>query len=221
MSEQWYRNRDWDAEIAAAFEAKIARGRTQKAQHLMIQGQALIARHPAIAVELLQRSIALDDEYHVNQANCYLAMAYLALGQVDAALGAYVAALEAQLRLPNIQSSAPLDFAFIVAWFARADHYPAALPILAAVKPSPFPGADFQAHAAHALILADRRSRRRSARQGARRAGGRTRRGRDGGVGRDLDGGSSQSPDRDRRRSLTLGRARHTAKSMWRARTTG
>ena len=155
MSEQWYRNRDWDSRIAAAFEAKISRGRTQKAQHLMIQGQALIERHPAIAVELLQRSIALDDEYHVNQANCYLALAHLALGQVDAALGAYVAALEAQLRVPGIRSSAPLDFAFIVAWFARADYYPAALPILAAVKPSPFPGADFQSHAAHALILAD------------------------------------------------------------------
>ena len=139
MSEQWYRNRDWNADIAAAFEAKIARGRAQKAQHLMIQGQALIERHPDVAVGLLERSIALDDEYHLNQANCYLAMAHLARGEVDAALAAYVAALEAQLRLPNIRSSAPLDYAFIVAWFARADHYPAALPILAAVKPSVSP----------------------------------------------------------------------------------
>lgn len=155
MSEQWYRNRDWDAAIAGAFEAKIARGRAQRAQHLMIQGQALIERHPDVAVGLLQRSIARDDECHLNQANCYLAMAHLALGEVDAALAAYVAALEAQLRVPNIRSSAALDYAFVVAWFARADHYPTALPILAAIKPSRFPGADFQALAAHALILAD------------------------------------------------------------------
>ena len=139
MSEQWYRNRDWDPQIAAAFEAKIARGRSQKAQHLMIQGQALIARHPDVAIDLLRRSIALENEFHVNQANCYLAMAHLARGDIDAALAAYLAALEAQLRMPNIRSSAPLDFAFIVAWFGRADHYPAALPILAAVKPSQIP----------------------------------------------------------------------------------
>ena len=155
MSEQWYRNRDWDAEIAAAFEAKVARGRSQKAQHLMIQGQALIERHPEVAVGLLKRSIALDDNFHINQANCYLATAHLALCDVDAAMAAYVAALKAQLRMPNIRSSAALDYAFIVAWFARADHYPAALPILAAVEPSNFPRADFQALAAHALILAD------------------------------------------------------------------
>ena len=155
MSEQWYRHRDWNEEIAAGFETRIARSRAQKAQYLMIQGQALTERHPDVAITLLERSIALDNDYFLNQANCYLAMAHLATGEVDAALAAYLAALEAQLRLPNFQSSAPLDYAFVVAWFARADHYPAALPILEAVKPSIFPGADFQATAAHALILAD------------------------------------------------------------------
>jgi tetratricopeptide (TPR) repeat protein len=152
--EHWYRNRDWNEEIEARFEQRIARARGQKAQYLMIQGQALIANHPEIAVRLLERSIALNDDFHVNQANCNLALAHLALGEVDRALEAYEAAIEAQLRFPNIQTGAPLDYAFAVALFKRSDRYVLALPILEAVGPSIFPGANFQANAAHALILA-------------------------------------------------------------------
>jgi hypothetical protein len=155
MSEGWYRNREWTPAIEAEFEKRISRGRVQKAQHLMLRGQALIANHPGIAAGLLQRSIALEDEYHLNQANCYLALAQLALGDVEAALQAYEAALEAQLRFRFVQTSAPLDYAFAVAWFGRSERYPAAIPIFEAVKPSVFPGANLQADAAHALILAD------------------------------------------------------------------
>ena len=153
MSEDWYRNRDWTPEIETAFEQRIARSRAQKAQHLMLQGQALIANHPDIAVGLLERSIALENEFHLNQANCYLALAHLALGRIEKTLQAYEAALEAQLRFRFVRSSAPIDYAFVVAWFGRSDRYPTALPILEAMKPSIFPGADLQAHAAHALIL--------------------------------------------------------------------
>lgn len=155
MSEQWYRNKDWNAEVEAEFEQRIARGRTQKAQHLMLQGQALIERHPDVAARLLERSIGCNDEFHLNQANCYLAMAQLALGNIEAALLAYEAALEAQLRVRFVQTSAPLDYAFAVAWFGRAERYPVALPILEAVQPSIFPGANLQADSARALILAD------------------------------------------------------------------
>jgi tetratricopeptide (TPR) repeat protein len=155
MSENWYRNRDWTPDIAADFEKRIARARTQKAQYLMLQGYALIERHPDIAAEMLERSIALDDSFFLNAANCYLAAARLALGDVEGALTAYEAALEAQLRLPNVRTSAPLDYAFTVAWFGRKEQYELALTILEAVQPSVFKGANAQAYAAHALILAD------------------------------------------------------------------
>ena len=155
MSEQWYRNRDWSPEIEAEFEKRIARGRSQKAQHLMIQGMALIPRHPDVAARLLERSIALEDDFHLNQANCQLALARLAQGDVEGALRAYEAALEAQLKRPNIQTGAPLDYAFTVAWFERSERYELALTILEALKPSIFPGANFQADAAHSLILSD------------------------------------------------------------------
>ena len=169
MSEDWYRNRDWTPEIETAFEQRIARSRAQKAQHLMLQGQALIANHPGIAVDLLKRSIALENEFHLNQANCYLALARLALGEIEAALQAYEAALEAQLRFRFVRSSAPLDYAFAVAWFGRSERYSAALPMLEAMKPSVFPGADLQAHAAHALIL-DQLGRAEDARTSAKAA---------------------------------------------------
>ena len=133
MSEQWYRNRDWSPEIEAEFEKRIARGRSQKAQHLMIQGMALIPRHPDVAARLLERSIALDDEFQLNQAYCQLALARLARGDVEGALQAYEAALEAQLKRPNIQTGAPLDYAFTVAWFERSERYELALTILEAV----------------------------------------------------------------------------------------
>lgn len=153
--ENWYRNCDWTPEIEAAFTQRIGKARAQKAQYLMLQGQALISRHPDVAARLLRQSIALENEFHLNQANCYLGLAELASGNVDAALTAYEAALEAQLRFPFVQTGAPLDYAFAVAWFARSERYEAALQILEAVKPSVFPGADFQVHSAHALILAD------------------------------------------------------------------
>lgn len=155
MSEEWYRNRDWSPEIQADFERRIARSRTQKAQYLMLQGMALIERHPDVAASLLERSIALEDDFHLNQANCQLALARLAVNDVDGALKAYEDALEAQLRLPNVQTSAPLDYSFAVAWFGRKERYAIALPILEAIQPSIFPGANFQADTAHALILAD------------------------------------------------------------------
>lgn len=152
--EDWYRNRDWNEDIETRFEQRIGRARGQKAQYLMIQGHALISNHPAIAVRLLERSIALNDDFHVNQANCNLALAHLALGQVDRALVAYEAAMEAQLRFPHIQSGAALDYAFVVAVFKRSDRYDFALQILEAIRPSIFLGTNFQADAAHALILA-------------------------------------------------------------------
>ena len=45
---EWYRNTEWSDEIAAEFERRIERSRTQKAQHLSLQGYHLIRNHPEI-----------------------------------------------------------------------------------------------------------------------------------------------------------------------------
>ena len=99
----WYRNTDWDDEIAARFESRIARSRTQKAQYLLIQGTLLIASQPAVAAPLFERSIALNDEFHLARALNGLAMARMALGEIDACLAAYEAAIDTELRLPGCE----------------------------------------------------------------------------------------------------------------------
>jgi hypothetical protein len=40
-SDDWYRNQTWSEDIEAAFNAKLARSRSQKAQYLRIQGSIL------------------------------------------------------------------------------------------------------------------------------------------------------------------------------------
>lgn len=57
----WYRNRDWNAEIEAAFEAKFARTRQpwSRWQYLTIQAGMIAREHRDVALALLRRSIEL------------------------------------------------------------------------------------------------------------------------------------------------------------------
>src|SRR5687768_2981782 len=110
----WYRKTEWSEGIAAGFETRLARSRSQRAQYLSLQGQALIATEPRVAVGLLERAVALNDGFETTRAAGYLAQARLALGDVDGALAAYEFALEAQLRQPNIIGAAAADYAFVV-----------------------------------------------------------------------------------------------------------
>lgn len=151
---EWYRNTDWSPEIAKAFEARIARGRTQKAQHLSLQGHALIARHPEVARGLLERAVATNDEFETPRAMAFLAQAQLALSQVDAALDTYEAALERQLAQPNIIAVQPADYLFLVGYFQRAERLPAAEPLADALQDDGIFGPDPQTLAAKALVYA-------------------------------------------------------------------
>ena len=54
-ADDWYRNSDWDAEIEAAFEARLARSRSQKAQYLRIQGSILKEARPQVATDRFGR----------------------------------------------------------------------------------------------------------------------------------------------------------------------
>ena len=157
---EWYRNTDWSPEIAGSFEARIARGRTQKAQHLSLQGQALVARHPKVARGLLERAVAMNDEFETPRATAFLAQAQLALGEVDAALDTYEAALECQLAPPNMIAVQPVDYLFLVGYFERAVRLPAAEPLADALQDDGIFGPDPQINAARSLVynLAKRRN---------------------------------------------------------------
>lgn len=165
----WYRYTEWSEGIAAEFETRLARSRTQKAQYLSLQGQALIATNPRVAVDLLERAVALNDEFETTRAAGYLAQARLALGDIDGALAAYEFALEAQLSQPNIVGTAVADYAFVVGWFGRRDRLDAALPIVEAIPSESVFGPDPQMLAARALVF-DLARRRDDARQAAEAA---------------------------------------------------
>lgn len=167
--EHWYRNRDWTPEIEAAFEAKLARSRSQKAQYLLIQGVTLIATHPNAALALLERCIAMDDPYFVARAHAESATAHVVLGDVDAALESLEAAVAQQARVPAFRTSAPYDYCMLVALHDREERYDAALAILDGAGSGPFASTDFQGQAARALILWAR-GRRDEARDAADRA---------------------------------------------------
>lgn len=150
---EWYRNSDWTDEIAADFEKRLVRSRHQKAQNLTLQGYHLIARHPAVACDLLQRAIALDDAFETPRALAFLATAQLALGNVDGALEAYEAALERQIAVPNIIAVRPVDYLFVVGIFGRADRLAAAVPTADALPDEGLFGPDAQTFAAKALVF--------------------------------------------------------------------
>ena len=151
---EWYRNTEWSDEIAADFESRLARSRHQKAQNLSLQGLHLIPAHSHVARDLLKRAVALDDQFETPRAMANLAKAHLALGDVDAALETYEAALERQLEQPNFIALQPVDYIFLVGVFARSDRLPAAEPIADALPDEGIFGPDPQVFAAKALVFA-------------------------------------------------------------------
>ncbi|TCJ40946.1 M48 family metallopeptidase [Parafrankia sp. BMG5.11] len=148
----WYRNTDWSDEIAADFERRLARSRHQKAQNLSLQGFHLIARHPDVAVDLLERAIAFGDEFETPRALLYLATAKVALGDIDGALGAYETALD---RPPGSRSSViqPVDYLFLVGAFRRTERLPRAMALMDDVAEDGAFGADPEVFVAKALVL--------------------------------------------------------------------
>ncbi len=153
--EHWYRNVEWSDEIAAGFEARLARARSQKAQYLRIQGHILIHHRPQVALSLLQRVIDSGDEAHVAPAFLYSAQAHMARGDVEAALISLEAAMEQQLRVSWSRTGAPVDYCLIVAYFQRRERYPMALSILEAIPHGPLDDGELEMIAAHALIVDD------------------------------------------------------------------
>jgi tetratricopeptide (TPR) repeat protein len=149
----WYRNREWNADIAAAFEAKLARAR-RKAEYLSLQGQSLIGSAPETARELLRRAVSEDDKFETVRALAYLAQANLALGDVAAALDAYEHAIERQLECPNIVAVSLADYAFAVGYWRRTERLPVVAQLADALPVEGLFGPDPQALAARAMIRA-------------------------------------------------------------------
>lgn len=155
-SEDWYRSEHWDAEVEAAFNKKLARSRSQKAQYLRIQGSILKETHPDAAIRLLQRCIEEGDEFHIAHAHFETAHARYVQGDVDGALVSLEATIEQQVRQPMFRTSAAYDYAFLVALHEKVERYDQALDLLESEGPGFFASMTFEAETAKALIFSSR-----------------------------------------------------------------
>lgn len=168
-SDDWYRNRTWDPEIEAAFDKRLGRSRSHKAQYLRIQGSMLKDEHPEVAIRLLKRCIDEGDDFHIAHALLDTAHAKLILGDVDAALGTLEDLLVQEERHPRVRTTAPYDYSFLVALHGRTERYQRAIELLDRRGPGFFESMIFEAEAAKAIIFEDQ-GERIAAREAAKRA---------------------------------------------------
>jgi hypothetical protein len=149
----WYRRKEWDAEIAADFEARLARSRTSsQAQYLSLQGYALLAAYPERAEELLERAMATAEASELPRAACYLALARVAQGKIDGAIQAYDLAIAAERQNPAFRSTAGVDQALLIALHDRRDLFGKALDQLAMAVADDWSLAGLEALAAESII---------------------------------------------------------------------
>jgi len=151
----WFRNWAWDDEIAAAFDARLARARG-KAQYLNIQAYTLLATRPDVAAGLARRAIAIGDPAETARGGLYLGTALAIAGDLDGAIEALEGSIEAQRIEPLHRTAAHLDQALLIALAERADLYDVALDRLAGESALPTGERDPTGLIAESLIRADR-----------------------------------------------------------------
>jgi tetratricopeptide (TPR) repeat protein len=152
--DDWYRNANWNEEIAMRFEEKLRRSRN-KNQYLRIQALTIAAEYPQVALDLLDRYFLLDESHDRALAHQTRAEAYLALGRIEDAIVAYEATLRQEAAKPNVGTWVSVEFPYLVAVRGLTPYFQRALEILASrTSALVFPVIRFKFHAARALILA-------------------------------------------------------------------
>ena len=155
-SDDWYRNTDWNGEIAERFEARLNRAR-RKAQYLRIQACSLARSEPRVALQLLDRYFELGDDFDHAQAYVDQATAYRSLGQLENAVESYEQALHREAKFPNLQTEAYLELPFLIATTPIPERFDQAQSLLDQFPARlMFPVDVFRWNAAYALILAAR-----------------------------------------------------------------
>lgn len=168
-SRDWFRNQDWSAEIAEAFEARLRRAR-QKDQYLYLQAFTLLRNHPRVSLALVERYFGLDERHHDASTRWVEAQAHCRLGDFHAAYQAYEAALEAERSSPGTVTGASLDYPYLLAMRDEVPLFDRALEVLALPQVRlVVPVSRFKFHASRALIFTHRGDRE-SARSEARLA---------------------------------------------------
>jgi hypothetical protein len=118
---EWFRRTTWTADDERDFFARLARSRgpARKAQYLRIQAVHLAEAQPPLhsqALRLLDQVLVdYPDDLMLAQVHVQRGASLVALGRRMDAATALRAALAAQRARPNVQTSAAIDFAWLVA----------------------------------------------------------------------------------------------------------
>jgi tetratricopeptide (TPR) repeat protein len=149
----WFRNSTWNTEIAMRFEEKLRRARN-KEQYLRIQAGYLSISRPTVALDLLERFLAMPNQWDRAQAYVNRAQALLALERLADAIESYESALAREAEFPNLLTPAYLELPVLIVERSRLDLYDRALAILSShASRLTFAVDRFQFHAVHAVIL--------------------------------------------------------------------
>ncbi len=128
--DDWFRNSDWNGDIEAAFRAKLSRSRSSRPQYLEIQAGYLTESHPTVALRLIEEYFKTGDEFVVPGAFCVQGQAYLSLGKIEEAVGAYKRALDWEIEHPGLVTNARIALPRLIADLRLTDEYEYALNIL-------------------------------------------------------------------------------------------
>jgi tetratricopeptide (TPR) repeat protein len=173
---EWFRRATWTDADREDFNARLkrSRGASSKAQYLRIQALHLAeADHREGAIELLDRLLAeFPDSIDIAQAHAQKAESLAKLGQTEAAIEEYRAALQRERDFPNVQTNAWLDFGWFVVEKRLTHLYDGITKVLEEFRDDDelsFPAIEYRYAAIQALI-ADARGEKSQARKFAETA---------------------------------------------------
>jgi tetratricopeptide (TPR) repeat protein len=173
---EWFRRTTWSDADREDFNARLkrSRGAGNKAQYLRIQaGHLAEAGHHAVAIELLDRLFAeFPQQIELAQAHAQKAASLEQLGQLQAAIQEYRAALEVQRDFPNVRTNAWLDFGWLVVERQLTDHFDEVSQVLQEFREDgglKFPAIEYR-YAAIQALLADARDEKARASEFAKQA---------------------------------------------------
>ena len=154
--DDWFRNKTWNAEIDAAFRAKLKRAR-DKQQYLRIQASTLAPTMPDVALSLLEEYFRLPVVMDNSQAWVDRAKALLSKGDAESAIHAYEAALAREQVVPNSLTQAYIDLPYMIASLRLTGHYERASFLLSEhAQRVMFPVDRFKWNAAQAILANER-----------------------------------------------------------------
>jgi tetratricopeptide (TPR) repeat protein len=156
-SDDWYRNNKWNDEIEALFYEKLKRARSQRDQYIIIQASHLSESFPLISLQLIDEYFEKrKDKFDDVRAYWAQSIAFMNLGDIDKAMEAYRAILKREEEFPNHQTTAYVDYPYIVATKAIESEYQNVLSVLTKHHSRlMFPLDKFKWHASFALINND------------------------------------------------------------------